>query len=65
MKQDIQIILNNLGFSIERLFNKVYCRDINSILNKVANSNIDLTPSEKQALNYLIYDLNQLKFKTK
>lgn len=54
--------LKELSLALKRTFNKVYCRDIDTLLAKVSDS-VDLTPSEKQAIRFLIQDLNSLKNK--
>lgn len=55
-----ETILKQFSNSIHRIFNKVYCRDIDSLFTKIAKSNIEFTPSEKQAMQYLMQDLEQL-----
>lgn len=54
------MVFRQFGDLINRVFHKVYCRDIDSLLLKITKSDIELTPNEKQAIQFLMQDIEQL-----
>jgi hypothetical protein len=57
-------IWTDLTNVFNRVFNKVYCRSLDSAFNKIKNSDIVFTNDELQAIRFLIQDIESLERKS-